>query len=113
VLSRRRAGTVMGVSVSSTSMSASLASNQQAMVQAQLHLQEVQSNTVMSVLLGVSRQHHHHMLRNQYQTQTQNQNQAGSSSEGGDWSMGLSAHTSLSGSSPFVVVVVVVCCCCL
>ena len=58
------------------------------------------SNAVMSVPLGVSRQHHHHMLRNQYQTQTQNQNQAGSSSEGGsDWSMGSPAHTSLSSLS--------------
>ena len=90
----------MGVSVSSTSMSPSLAPSQRAMVQAQLHLQEVPPDAVMSVPLGVSGHHHHHMLRNQYQTQTQNQNQAcsssGSSSVVGDWSMGSPAHTCLS-----------------
>jgi hypothetical protein len=114
VISRRRADTVTGVSISSststsssTPISPSLTPSQRAMVQAQLHLQEVPPNVVMSVTAGVSGHHHnqhhphHHMLRNRYQTQTQNETQGDSSSSSvvGDWSMGSPVHTPLSSSS--------------
>jgi hypothetical protein len=110
VLSRRRVDTVTGVSGSSstsasnsTTTSASLTPNQRAMVQAQLHLQEVPPNVVMSVTAGGHHQHHNHqnMLRNQYQTQTQTQAGSSSSSSSvvGDWSMGSPVHTPLSSSS--------------
>lgn len=81
VLSRRRVDTITGVSSSpststsnSTATSASLTPSQRAMVQAQLHLQEVPPNVVMSVAAGGHHHHqHHNMLRNQYQTQMQTQ----------------------------------------
>ena len=104
VMSRRRADTVTGSSSTftsnSTSMSASLTPSQRAMVQAQLHLQEVAPNVVISLTTtgaASGHHHHHHLLRNQYQTQ----NQAGSSSAvAADWSMGSPIHnTPLSSSS--------------
>ena len=107
MLSRRRVDTVTGVSgspststPSSTATSASLTPNQRAMVQAQLTLQEVPPNVVMTAGGGGHHHHHHHhqnVLRNQYQAQTQTQ--AGSSSVVGDWSMGSPVHTPLSSSS--------------
>ena len=110
VLSRRRVDTVTSISGSSsttisstTTTSASLTPSQRAMVQAQLHLQEVPPNVVMPVNAGGHHQHQHqnhqHMLRNQYQTQTQTQAGSSSSSVVGDWSMGSLVHTPLSSSS--------------
>ena len=111
VLSRRRVDTVTGVSGSPTSnattASASLTPSQRAMVQAQLQLQEVPPNVVMSVTAGghhLQQQHHNHhnhqhMLRNHYQTQNQTQAGSSSSSVVGDWSMGSPVHTPLSSSS--------------
>ena len=107
VLSRRRVDTVTGVSGSSsistsnsTTTSASLTPSQRAMVQAQLHLQEVPPNAIMSVAVGGHHHHlHHNHQRNQYQTQTQTQAGSSSSSVVGDWSMGSPVHTPLSSSS--------------